>query len=250
VLDIPAETVKQRLGYVYDSIIETRKDLKGRVPLIGFAGAPWTLMCYMVDGSGSEKTKGKFATAISWLYTNREAAHKLLHRLATDIAAHMVEQVRHGCHLLQLFDSWAGLISPSLYREFGLPYLKLIAETVKREVPEAPIICFAKGAFFALQELSQLPFDALSLDWTIDPQWARQQVEGRVALQGNMDPLALHSSQEVIKPLVRDMLKSFGNNGIGYIANLGHGCLPSFDPASVGAFIDAVHEYSAEVLQK
>jgi uroporphyrinogen decarboxylase len=251
VLDVSHETCRTHLQYVYDGIVETRKNLRGRVPLIGFAGAPWTLMCYMIDGSGSEKSKGKFAQAINWLYMHPEAAHKLLDKLAREIAAHLVEQVRHGAHLVQLFDTWAGLLPPHLYAEFGLPYVKLTLDLFRAEIKDAPAICFAKGAFFALEQLSKLGFNALSLDWTIDPVWGREQVGGRCGLQGNLDPLCLHASKEKIRSEVKAMLTKFNHSSTGlkhYVANLGHGCLPSFDPEHVGCFVDAVHEFSKEII--
>lgn len=243
-----AEVIK-KLDYAYQGIQETRRRLKGRVPLIGFAGAPWTLMCYMVDGSGEEKKKEKFGIAISWLYEHPEASAKLLSCLAEHVANHMIQQVRAGCHILQLFDSWGGLLPPGLYRKFGLPALKSIVEKVKAVYPNVPVICFAKGAHAVIEELSHYPFDGLSIDWTSDLSQTRKLVDGRVTLQGNMDPLALFSSPETIKNEVREMLTSYGADQVGYIANLGHGCLPSYKPEHVGAFIDAVHEISGELIQ-
>jgi len=240
--------VTKNLDYVYKAIQETRRRLKARVPLFGFAGAPWTLMCYMVDGSGEEKKKEKFGVAISWLYEHPDASTKLLSALAEHVANHLIEQVRAGCHLLQLFDSWAGLIPPGLYRKFGLPALKMIIEKVKTACPNTPVICFAKGAHALIEELSHLPFDALSIDQTSDLSQARKEAGGRVTLQGNMDPLALFASPEVIKAQVREMLTSYGSDQVGYIANLGHGCLPSYNPEHVGAFVDAVHSISSELI--
>lgn len=247
-MEIPPETVSQNLQYVYDAVVQTLKDLKGRVPLIGFAGAPWTLMCYMVDGSGEDKKKDKFGTAIHWLYEKRETAHKLLKTLAQHVENHLIRQIQHGCHLVQLFDSWAGLLSPSVYREFGLPYLKQIVEGVKRKFPNVPVICFAKGANAVIDELSLLPFDVLSIDWTADPSFMRKCVDQRVGLQGNLDPLILRCSRDTIKTKTREMLQNFGDIDKGYIANLGHGCLPDFDPENVGAFIESVHTISKELI--
>lgn len=250
VLSIKEEEVTKSLQYVYDAVTETIKRLEGRVPLIGFAGAPWTLMCYMVDGSGEDKKKEKFALAIHWLYENPEQSHALLANLAKHVSNHLINQIRYGCHLVQLFDSWAGLLSPSVYREFGLPYIKQIAETVKKEFPDVPIICFAKGANAVLEDLSNLCFDVISIDWTVDPSSAREIVKDKVALQGNLDPLILRCSKETIKKRTEEMLKSFGNVGKGYIANLGHGCLPDFDPDNVGAYIEYVHSISKDLISK
>lgn len=205
-------------------------------------------MCYMVDGSGEEKKKEKFGVAISWLYEQPEASTKLLSCLAEHVANHLIEQVRAGCHLLQLFDSWAGLIPPALYRKFGIPALKLIVEKVKAACPNTPVICFAKGAHAVIEELSHLSFDALSIDPTSDLSQVRKEAGGRVALQGNLDPLALFSSPAVIADQVREMLNSYGSDQVGYIANLGHGCLPSYNPDHVGAFVDAVHAISSELI--
>lgn len=247
-MDKDGAEVINKLNYAYQGIQETRRRLKGRVPLIGFAGAPWTLMCYMVDGSGEEKKKEKFGVAISWLYEHPEASTKLLTCLADHVANHMIEQVRAGCHILQLFDSWGGLLPPALYRKFGVPTLKSIVEKVKSVYPNVPVICFAKGAHAVIEELSRLPFDGLSIDWTSDLKQTRALVDGRVTLQGNLDPLALFSSPETIKNEVRGMLTSYGADQVGYIANLGHGCLPSMKPEHVGAFIDAVHSVSTELI--
>lgn len=202
----------------------------------------------MVDGSGEDKKKDKFGNAIHWLYEKPEVSHKLLEKLATLVENHLVEQIKNGCHLVQLFDSWSGLLSPSIYREFGMPYLKQIVEGVKSKFPDVPVICFAKGANAVIEELSHLPFDVLSIDWTADPTHSRKIVDGRVGLQGNLDPLVLRCSHETIQKRTKTMLESFGDIERGYIANLGHGCLPDFDPENVGAYIDAVHNISKEII--
>jgi uroporphyrinogen decarboxylase len=240
--------VTKNLDYVYKGVQETRRRLKARVPLIGFAGAPWTLMCYMVDGSGEEKKKEKFGNAISWLYSHPDESKKLLECLGTHVANHLINQVKAGCHLLQLFDSWAGLIPPGLYRKFGLPVLHQIIQKVKAACPNTPVICFAKGAHAVIPELSEMGFDALSIDWTSDLGRARVEAGGRVTLQGNLDPLALFSSPSIIESQVREMLNSYGQDQIGYIANLGHGCLPSYNPEHVRIFIDSVHTISEELI--
>jgi len=210
-------------------------------------------MCYTVDGSGSEKSqKGKFAESISWLYAHPEASHKLLEKIAEAVAEHLIQQVHHGAHLVQLFDSWAGHMTPALYNEFGVPYLKLVGEKFKKACPNVPIICFPKGAFFAIASIAQLGvFDVISLDSTMDPTWAREQVNGKVSLQGNFDPLAMHSSPDVIRTHVKKMVSQFlSSRPVGYIANLGHGCLPSYDPEHVKVFVDTVHQHSKELIAK
>lgn len=247
VLSKSAAEVTSNLDYVYKAVEETCIRLENRVPLIGFASAPWTLMCYMIDGSGQEKTKEKFGIARKWLYDHPDAANDFLSCLADHVANHLINQAKSGCHILQLFDSWAGLIPPAQYRKFCIPSLLKIATAVKKACPDTPIILFAKGANGVLEDLSLLPFDVLSVDSFIELSDARKRVCGRVGIQGNMDPSALQSSPAAIKDAVREMLESYGSQR-HYIANLGHGCLPSYTPENVGVFIDAVHDISRQMI--
>lgn len=241
--------VREALGYVYDALALTRRELNGRVPLIGFAGAPWTLMAYMVEGGGSKQ----FARSKAWLYRHPEASHQLL-QLTTDVVVdHLAAQAEAGAQALQVFDSWAGELGPGLFSEFALPYLRQIAERLEASHPEVPLIVFARGAHYALDDLANTPYDVLGLDWTIDPRAARAAVAGRKALQGNLDPAALYAPPEDIRQHVRAMLEGFadGPQGLtGLIANLGHGMQPEHDPEHAGAFVAAVQEISAEMIRQ
>jgi uroporphyrinogen decarboxylase len=244
--------VSQSLGYVFDAIRLTRKRLEeshNSTPLIGFAGAPWTLFAYMVEGSSS-KTWSK---AKRWFYMYPEGSHQVLQRLTDVIVEFLVGQVRAGAQALQVFDSWAGELGPDVYRTFVFPYMKQIAERVKRELGDlshvVPLIAFPKGAFFALSWfVNESEFDVLSLDWTIDPVELRHQLgenSRRVTLQGNLDPTVLYAPPNVIRTEVQKMIQKFGTQN--YIANLGHGLMPDHDPEHVGAFVHAIQEISKEL---
>ena len=230
---------KKELAYVYDALTLTRKKLNGRVPLIGFCGAPWTLMAYMIEGGGSKT----FSKSKTWLFKYPKESHALLSAITDVLIDYVVNQVDSGAQLIQVFDSWAGLLSPQAFKEFSLPYLKRIAEALGRERPEAPKTVFAKGAHYALEDLSTSGYDVIGLDWTMSPQQARQRVGGRVALQGNMDPCMLYAQPDAIKEEVKTMLHQFGEGG--HIANLGHGMHPDHDPEHARVFIESVREFSA-----
>lgn len=229
------------LGHVFDAITLTRHELDGRVPLIGFSGAPWTLMAYMIEGGGSKAYKN----ARRWLYEDPDAAHTLLSRTANAIVPYLIGQAEAGAQLLQVFDSWAGLLSPHGFRRFALPYLEDIAARVKHACPDVPLIVFAKGAHYALDVLADTDYDVIALDWTMDPQEARRTVGERAALQGNLDPCALYATPKDIRRRVQDMLAAFGPHG--HIANMGHGMHPTHNPDHVAAFVDAVHEESERI---
>ena len=230
--------VQESLKYVFDALTLTRQELNGRVPLIGFCGAPWTLMAYMIEGGGSKS----FAASKTWLFKYPQASHRLLQSITDVLIEYVIAQVDAGAQLIQVFDSWAGLLSPADFNEFSLPYLKQVADALARERPEIPKTVFAKGAYFALEDLSDTAYDVVGLDWTMDPGEARRRVEGKVSLQGNMDPCMLFASKEDIRSTVKRMIEAFGPGK--YIANLGHGMLPSHDPEHAGTFIEAVHDYS------
>ena len=231
--------VRSSLGYVYDALSLTRNQLAGRVPLIGFCGAPWTLMSYMIEGGGSKT----FQASKTWLFKYPEASHALLQAI-TDVAIEYLNiQIDSGAQLVQVFDSWAGLLSPEAFNTFALPYLKQIADGVSAVHPNTPKTVFAKGAHYALEDLADSSYDVIGLDWTMDPAEARARVNGKAALQGNMDPCLLFADPETIRREVKRMIERFGPGG--YIANLGHGMMPTHDPEHAGVFIDAVHEYSA-----
>ena len=230
--------VKKELGYVYDALTLTRKTLNGRVPLIGFCGAPWTLMAYMIEGGGSKT----FSKSKSWLFKYPKDSHALLQAITDVLIDYVIAQVDSGAQLIQVFDSWAGLLSPRAFNEFALPYLKQVAAALGRERPEVPKTVFAKGAHYALESLSESGYNVVGLDWTMDPRQARERVQGKVALQGNMDPCMLYASPEAIREEVKSILQQFGEGG--YIANLGHGMHPDHDPEHARVFIESVHEFS------
>lgn len=220
------------LGYVIDAIKVTKKELNNRVPLIGFAGAPWTLFAYMTEGGGSKT----FSKAKAILYQNPTLAHNLLDKITESTIHYLQAQVQAGADLVQVFDSWAGILSPVFYREFSLPYLKRIAEAIT----EVPLILFAKGAYFARQDLGKLSCQAVGLDWTMDVEESRKLIGEEKVLQGNLDPCALYSSFQSIEKQTKEMLARFGKK---HIVNLGHGVYPDTDPEKVKCFIETVKSY-------
>jgi uroporphyrinogen decarboxylase len=227
------------LGYVLDALRLARRELDGRVPLIGFAGAPWTLMSYMVEGEGSKA----FTHAKRLLVQEPARAHALLARLAQAVGGFLVAQVRAGAQAVQLFDSWASALGPRDFREFALPYL---AEAVRiARGAGVPVIAFAPGAGWALEEVAAATgADVIGIDWQTDPADARRRLGDRqVALQGNLDPCWLYAPPAVIRTRTHEMLGAFG--GSGHIANLGHGINPDVPVANAKAFIDAVKEWRA-----
>ncbi|KAG7456621.1 hypothetical protein MATL_G00237840 [Megalops atlanticus] len=242
----PKVDVAAELGYVFNAITLTRHKLEGKVPLIGFSGAPWTLMSYMIEGGGSQ-THSK---AKRWLYAHPEASHKLLSQLTDVIVEYLLGQVAAGAQALQVFESHTGCLGPAEFKEFSLPYLRDIARRVKDRLKESsqdnvPMIVFAKDGHYGLEDLSQSHYDVVGLDWTIDPRSARERTGGKISLQGNMDPCALYAPKERIGEIVKKMLEGFGLRG--YIANLGHGVYPDMDPEHVGAFVEAVHTHSQKL---
>ncbi|KAJ2606681.1 Uroporphyrinogen decarboxylase in heme biosynthesis [Coemansia sp. RSA 1285] len=253
-----AFSVDQELGYVYKAITNTRHALDGQVPLLGFVGAPWTLMAYMVEGGGSKT----FARAKEWLFRHRSAAHELLGRVADVAAQFLVGQIDAGAQAAQVFESWAGELSPRDFAEFSLPYLARIAAHVKAKHPDVPLTVFAKGAHYALESLvAETVYDVISLDWTIDPTVARARVDAAAAattpastgaqnirrrpvvLQGNLDPTLLFADPQTICERTDEMCKAFGSSL--HIANLGHGMMPGHDPEHLRVFLKAVHSSSS-----
>ena len=229
---VDGETAASRLGYVYDALELARKNLGGRVPLIGFSGAPWTLLAYMVEGSGSKT----FSKAKRLLYTEPALAHRLLEKITQTIIAYLREKARYGADLIQLFDSWGGILSPALYREFSTPYLQQICSSI----PEVPVTVFAKGAWFALEEIARMDCQVIGLDWNISAEEGRSRVGGQKVLQGNLDPCFLYAGPSQIRRAVREMLEAFGGR---HIANLGHGVYPDTPLEGVKAFVQAVKDY-------
>jgi uroporphyrinogen decarboxylase len=222
------------LKYVLDAIKLTKQGLENRVPLIGFAGAPFTIFCYMTEGKGSKT----FSVAKKHLYADPEFSHALLQKITDSTIAYLKAQVVAGANLVQIFDSWAGILSPEQYRIFSLPYIKQICDAIN----EVPVTVFAKGAFFARKEISELSCDVVGLDWNMDIRESRELIPNKT-LQGNLDPCVLYASYDQIRIEVKKMLEQFGTQK--YIANLGHGVYPDTDPDKVRCFIESVKEYSS-----
>ncbi len=228
---------QETLGYVFEAIKLIKKELNRRVPLIGFAGAPFTLLCYMVQGKGSKT----FDEAKGFCYQHPEIAHRLLQMITDTTIAYLKGQIAAGADLVQIFDSWGGLLSKKDFEIFSLQYIRQIVNAVKEE---APVIIFAKGAWGSLAEMAATGAHGLGLDWCIEPQTARK-MAGRDgwkgALQGNFDPAKLLAPIPVIQQEVREMLQAFGPGA--HIANLGHGILPHVPVDHAKAFVDAVKEF-------
>ena len=222
------------LKYVCDALSLTKKELNGRVPLIGFAGAPWTILCYMVEGKGS-KTWDK---AKQFAYTQPALAHQLLQKITTITIDYLKAQVKAGADTVQVFDSWAGALSPADFKIFAQPYLFQIADALKEE---APVILFPKGSWYALKDLSESSAAGIGIDWCVSPQVARELTGNKITLQGNFDPAKLLAPIPEIKKWVKEMIDAFGVQN--YIANLGHGITPNVPVDHAKAFVEAVKEY-------
>jgi uroporphyrinogen decarboxylase len=235
------EDLSERLGYVYEAITMTRLELGGKIPLIGFCGAPWTLMAYMIEGGGSRN----FSKSKTWLYHYPAESQRLLQVITDALVEFLDGQIRAGAQVVQVFDTWAGLLGPDEFTAFAQPYLAQIGERLAEKHPKVPRILFAKGVHYAMEELATLGYNVLGLDWTMRPETVRRQVAGKLALQGNLDPCVLYAEPDVIRLEVRRMLTAFGP--MGHIANLGHGMHPDHNPEHARVFIDAVHELSAQM---
>jgi uroporphyrinogen decarboxylase len=229
--------INETLGYVMDAIKLTKEMLDDEIPLIGFAGSPWTILCYCVQGQGSKT----FDKAKEFCFTQPLAAHTLLQKITDTTIAYLKEKVKAGVDVVQIFDSWGGMLSPIDYQEFSWKYINQIIEALKDDIP---VIAFAKGCWYALEEMSNSNVSALGVDWTISPQIARKLTNNKVTLQGNLDPTRLLSPPKEIKRLVTQMINDFGKDK--YIVNLGHGILPNVPLDNAKAFIDAVKEYKME----
>ncbi len=227
--------VDVELGYVMEAIKATKEKLNNEIPLIGFAGSPWTILCYVVQGQGSKT----FDKAKEFCFTNPVAAHQLLQKITDTTISYLKAKVKAGVDAVQIFDSWGGMLSPIDYQEFSWQYINQIIEALK---DDAPVIAFGKGCWFALQDMAKSNASALGIDWTITPQNARYLTGGNMTLQGNFDPARLLSPPAEIKKMVTKMIKEFGKDK--YIVNLGHGILPNIPLDNAKAFIDAVKEYS------
>lgn len=220
------------LEYVYEAVKVTNKELDGRVPLIGFAGAPWTIFCYMIEGQGSKT----FSKAKKMLYKSPELAHQLLDKITDTTIAYLKNKVEAGVHLVQVFDSWAGILTPEQYRTFALPYLGKIAAAID----QVPVTLFAKGAWFALEDLANLECNTIGVDWNTAPEFARAKVGPSKILQGNLDPCQLYAPTTEIETAALQLVKRFEK---GHIVNLGHGVYPDTPLDGVKAFVNTIKAY-------
>jgi len=232
--ELNISNAEEHLKYVLDALSLTKKELNGRVPLIGFAGAPWTILCYMIEGKGS-KTWEK---AKQFAYTQPELAHALLQKITSITIQYLKAQVKAGADTVQVFDSWAGSLSPEDFTIYAQPYLIQIADAIK---DTAPVILFPKGSWYALKDLAGTSASGVGIDWTIAPKFARELTGNNVTLQGNFDPAKLLAPIPQIKKWVKEMIDGFGTQR--YIANLGHGITPNVPVDHAKAFVDAVKEY-------
>jgi uroporphyrinogen decarboxylase len=233
--DIGAE-----LGYVTDAVTLIRRELGGRVPLIGFSGSPWTLACYMVEGGGSER----FARIKGMMHDDPATLQKLLEVNARAVTAYLAAQIDAGAQAVMVFDTWGGVLAPARFREFSLRWMAMIAAELPRGAGAArvPLILFAKGVH-QLEAIADTGCDAVALDWTIDLSEARARIGDRVALQGNLDPVTLLAGDAAVRRGVAEVLASYGK-GPGHVFNLGHGITPDVVPERVTTMVDAVHELS------
>ena len=225
------------LKYVLDAISLTKKELDGRVPLIGFSGAPWTLLTYMVEGQGTKT----FSNVKKLIYNNPELAHNLLKKLTTAVAHYLTAQIRAGANAVQIFDTWAGILSPRDYLIFALKYVNQLIAKIKRT--DEPVIYFPKGVHYRMRTTADCGADVIGIDWTIDMEKARDKIGKKVAIQGNLDPNVLYAEPSFIKREAKKVLASYGK-GTGHIFNLGHGILPDVDPAHAKVLVDYVKDKS------
>ncbi len=239
---LPVVDGENDLTYVCDAVRTIRRELNGRVPLIGFSGSPWTLATYMVEGGGSKD----HARCKALAFDQPELMHALLDKLAQSVTAYLNDQIRAGAQAVQIFDTWGGALSHNAYQEFSLRYMQRIVDGLIKENDgrKVPVILFTKNGGQWLELMAATGASALGLDWTTDIGAARARVGDKVALQGNMDPSMLRASPARIREEVATILARYGN-GPGHIFNLGHGITPEVDPAHAGAFIECVRELSA-----
>ncbi|MFT3669264.1 MAG: uroporphyrinogen decarboxylase [Pseudoxanthomonas sp.] len=238
--------METELRYVMDAVRVIRRELDGKVPLIGFSGSPWTLACYMVEGGGSKD----YARIKAMALNEPAALHRLLSVNTDAVIAYLAAQRAAGAQALQVFDTWGGVLSPAMYREFSLPYLQRIARELQRGdgAERTPLILFGKGTAAYLEDLAASGAEGVGVDWLIELGDAARRTGGKVALQGNLDPATLYGSPEAIRAEVKRTLDSYrdGNGGSreGHVFNLGHGMSPDMDPEHVAVLVDAVHTFS------
>ncbi len=239
--------METELRYVMDAVRVIRRELDGKVPLIGFSGSPWTLACYMVEGGGSKD----FARIKAMALNEPAALHRLLSVNTDAVIAYLAAQRAAGAQALQVFDTWGGVLSPAMYREFSLPYLQRIAQELQRGdgAERTPLILFGKGTAAYLEDLAASGAEGVGVDWLVELGDAARRTQGKVALQGNLDPATLYGSPEAIRREVRRALDSYrdgnGDSREGHVFNLGHGMSPDMNPDHVAVLVDEVHAYSA-----
>lgn len=235
--------MEDSLGYVMDAIRLTRREIDGKVPLIGFSGSPWTLACYMVEGGSSKD----FAKIKGMMFDAPDQMHALLNVLAESVTAYLNAQINAGAQAIMLFDTWGGSLSPANYREFSLAYMEKIVAGLQRqsEGREVPVTLFTKGGGQWLEWMAETGVNGVGLDWTTDIGEARRRVGDKVTLQGNMDPCVLYASADRVEQEVASILASFGK-GEGHVFNLGHGIHPTVDPENMARLVEAVHKHSAQ----
>ena len=233
--------IGSELRYVTDAVSLIRRELNGRVPLIGFSGSPWTLACYMVEGGGSDN----FARIKSLALNEPKLMHQLLEVVTDSVIAYLAAQREAGAQALMVFDTWGGVLAPHIYREFSLRYLTRIAQSLPRGEGAAntPLILFGKGNAAYLEDLAASGAEGVGVDWLVSLEEARRRTGGKVALQGNLDPVTLYAQPETIRAEVARTLASYGK-GSGHVFNLGHGMSPDMNPDHVKVLVDAVHELS------
>jgi uroporphyrinogen decarboxylase len=233
--------MEEDLGYVMEAVRTIRRELNGRVPLIGFSGSPWTLATYMVEGGGTKN----FSKVKGMMFDRPELMHRLLGKVADAVTAYLNAQIAAGAQAVMIFDTWGGALTPQAYEAFSLDYMERIVKGLVREAEgrRVPVILFTKGGGFWLEKMADTGCDALGIDWTLSLAEARSRVGDRVALQGNLDPCALYASPARIRAEVGLVLESFGQ-GSGHVFNLGHGIHPEIDPEHAGVMVEAVHELS------
>jgi uroporphyrinogen decarboxylase len=238
---LPSPDIGRELRFVMDAVALIRRELDGRVPLIGFAGSPWTVATYMVEGGSSRD----FPKSKALLYGDPKALHRLLAKLARATTDYLNAQIASGAQAVMVFDTWGGALAPPAYFEFSLAYMEHIAADLIRERDgrRVPVILFTKGGGAWLERMAMTGVDALGVDWTTELAGARRAVSDRVALQGNLDPGALFATPAAVRAEVSRVLESYGR-GPGHVFNLGHGIAPGVDPENVAAMVAAVHELS------
>ncbi len=243
---LPVPDPEGELKYVMDAVRTIRRELDGRVPLIGFSGSPWTLATYMVEGGSSKE----YSKVKGMLFDRPDLMHKLLDTTAQSVTSYLNAQIAAGAQAVMIFDTWGGMLTPRDYKEFSLRYMQQIVDGLTREAEgrKVPVIMFTKGGGQWLEAMADTGVDGLGLDWTTDIGEARARVGDKVALQGNMDPTVLYASPDRIREEVATILESYGT-GSGHVFNLGHGIHQHVDPENAGAFVNAVHELSAKYHQ-